>query len=85
MNIDKPHQDNDWLQMIRQRVESMSHGSVEIAIYDSKVVQLDTTRKWRLPQSLRPQLPKERSRSAVVAKKQNASTIDFHAAGGMAD
>ena len=54
MNTNNSDQKNDWLRIVKQNVESMSHGSVEIAIDDSKIIQLDTTRKWRLPTSQEP-------------------------------
>lgn len=41
---------NEWLPIIQKRVESLSYGSVEITIHDSEIVELDTTRRFRLNQ-----------------------------------
>jgi hypothetical protein len=48
MNTNNSDPQNDWLQIVQQHVESMTHGSVQIAVDDSKIVHLDTTRKFRL-------------------------------------
>jgi len=60
MSTNNSDQKNDWLQIVRRHVESMSHGSVEIAVDDSKIVHLDTTKKWRLPASQAPRKPERR-------------------------
>ena len=54
MNTNNSDQKNDWLQIVRQHVETVGHGSVAIAVDDSKIVHLDTTKKWRLPASQEP-------------------------------
>ena len=41
-------QDTDWLQIVRQHVEPLNYGSVEIVIHDSRIVQIDKTQRWRL-------------------------------------
>jgi hypothetical protein len=50
MNSDKIIDIREWLEIIQQRVESLNYGSVEITIHDSKIVELDTTRRFRLNQ-----------------------------------
>lgn len=45
----------DWLQIVRQHVEPLHYGSVEIVIHDSRIVQIDKTERWRLPEAARVQ------------------------------
>jgi hypothetical protein len=40
----------DWLEIVRQHVEPLNYGSVEIVIHDSRIVQIDKTQRWRLPE-----------------------------------
>ena len=42
---------SDWLQIVRQHVEPLNYGSVEIVIHDSRIVQIDKTQRWRLPEA----------------------------------
>jgi hypothetical protein len=62
MNPDKIIDLNEWLQVIRQRVESLNYGSVEITIHDSKIVELDTTRRFRLNQGGEPGSQREKEK-----------------------
>ena len=38
----------DWLEIVRQRVESLSFGVVQIIVHDRKVTQVERTEKIRL-------------------------------------
>jgi hypothetical protein len=75
MNSDKIIDISEWLRIVRQRVESLSYGSVEITIHDSKIVELDTTKRLRLyhrnsqperEKAKRPRLRHVSSRSGPV-------------------
>lgn len=39
---------NDWPAVVRQLVESLRFGVVQIVVHDSKVVQIERTEKMRL-------------------------------------
>lgn len=39
---------NTWLRVVRERVEAIRFGSVELTVHDSKVVQVQRTEKFRL-------------------------------------
>ena len=39
---------NTWLRVVKEHVEAISFGSVEITVHDSKVVQVQRTEKLRL-------------------------------------
>jgi hypothetical protein len=38
----------DWLAIVRQKVETLDFGVVQIVVHDSKVVQIERTEKTRL-------------------------------------
>jgi hypothetical protein len=44
------HPDQDWLQIVKRHVEPLHYGSVSIVIQDSRIIQIDKTERWRLPQ-----------------------------------
>ena len=37
-----------WVSIVRQKVESLRFGVVQIVVHDSKVVQIESTEKTRL-------------------------------------
>lgn len=39
-----------WLDIVRQSVEGVRFGRVEIVIHEGRVIQVDTTRRTRLSQ-----------------------------------
>jgi hypothetical protein len=39
----------DWLELVRQKVQSLRFGVVQIVVHDSKVTQIERTEKIRLP------------------------------------
>jgi len=46
---------SDWLDLVREKVESLRFGVVQITIHDSKVTQIDRTERTRIERS-RPAL-----------------------------
>ena len=42
--------DSLWLDRIRESVGSMNYGSIHIKIHDGKVVEIETSRKFRFSQ-----------------------------------
>jgi hypothetical protein len=38
-----------WLEIVRQRVEAMRFGSVQIVVHEGRVTQVESTEKTRLP------------------------------------
>ena len=38
----------DWLELVRQKVESLRFGAVQIKVYKSKVIEIERTEKTRL-------------------------------------
>ena len=71
MNTNNSDPKNEWLQIVKQNVESMSHGSVEIAVDDSKIVHLDTTRKFRLTKNPPPQTRRDGPPPNVIILRKN--------------
>ena len=44
MNQNSP----DWLSIVREKVETLRYGVVQIVIHDSKVTQIERTEKTRI-------------------------------------
>ena len=44
MNTDQP----DWLTIVREKVETLRYGVVQIVIHDSKVTQIERTERTRI-------------------------------------
>ena len=40
--------DTQWLELVKQRVESLEYGVVQIVVHDSRVTQIERTEKLRL-------------------------------------
>ena len=38
-----------WLDIVRQKVETMRFGSVQIVVHEGRVTQVESTEKTRLP------------------------------------
>jgi len=38
----------DWLELVREKVESLRFGFVQIVVHDSRVTQIERTEKTRL-------------------------------------
>lgn len=41
----------DWLEIVRQQVNSLRYGVVEIVVHDSQVTQIEKTERLRLDKS----------------------------------
>lgn len=39
----------EWLEIVRQKVESLRYGVVQIVVHDSRVTQIERTEKTRIP------------------------------------
>ena len=48
MPHDKRDASADWLELVREKVESLRFGVVQIVVHDSKVTQIERTEKTRL-------------------------------------
>jgi hypothetical protein len=41
----------DWMELVRQKVESLHFGVVQLIVHDGRVTQIERTEKTRLPVS----------------------------------
>jgi hypothetical protein len=41
----------DWIELVRQKVESLEFGVVQLIVHDGRVTQIERTEKTRLPVS----------------------------------
>ena len=41
----------DWIDIVRQKVESLEFGVVQLIVHDGRVTQIERTEKTRLPVS----------------------------------
>lgn len=41
----------DWLEIVREKVQSLRFGTVQIVVHDSKVTQIERTEKTRIESS----------------------------------
>jgi hypothetical protein len=48
MPHDKREASADWLELVREKVQSLRFGVVQIVVHDSKVTQIERTEKMRL-------------------------------------
>jgi hypothetical protein len=39
----------DWIDIVRQKVESLNFGVVQLIVHDGRVTQIERTEKTRLP------------------------------------
>jgi hypothetical protein len=37
----------DWVELVRQKVEALEFGSVQIVVHESRVVQVESTERYR--------------------------------------
>ena len=47
-----PHHSNpapDWIALVREKVESLRFGVVQLVVHDGRVTQIERTEKTRLP------------------------------------
>jgi hypothetical protein len=40
-----------WLEIVREKIEAMRFGSVQIVVHEGRVTQVESTEKTRLPES----------------------------------
>jgi hypothetical protein len=48
MSHDRKQSSADWLEIVRQKVQSLRFGVVQIVVHDSRVTQIERTEKTRL-------------------------------------
>jgi len=48
MPRDERYASADWLELVREKVQSLRFGVVQIVVHDSKVTQIERTEKTRL-------------------------------------
>ena len=48
MPRDQKQASADWLELVREKVQSLQFGVVQIVVHDSKVTQIERTEKTRL-------------------------------------
>ena len=48
MPHDKRDASADWLELVREKVQSLRFGVVQIVVHDSRVTQIERTEKTRL-------------------------------------
>jgi hypothetical protein len=44
----------DWLTLVREKVESLRFGVVQLVVHDGRVTQIERTEKTRLPATREP-------------------------------
>lgn len=44
----------DWLALVREKVESLRYGVVQLVVHDGRVTQIERTEKTRLSAGQRP-------------------------------
>jgi len=51
------HPSTHWLKLVQEAVESADFGTVQIKVHGGEVVQIETTRKIRIPSTSSPAVP----------------------------
>lgn len=46
----------DWIALVRDKVERLRYGVVQLVVHDGRVTQIECTEKTRLPASSAPHL-----------------------------
>lgn len=49
-----------WIGIVRQKVEAMRFGSVQIIVHEGRVTQVESTEKTRLPDAVAPVLARKK-------------------------
>ena len=47
----------DWIALVRQNVEGLRYGVVQLVVHDGRVTQIERTEKTRLPAARAPHVP----------------------------
>lgn len=58
-NAPAPTAGPDWLVLVREKVESLRFGVVQIVVHDRKVTQIERTEKTRLDAATKPRPQRE--------------------------
>ncbi|MFZ4767739.1 MAG: YezD family protein [Roseimicrobium sp.] len=58
-NIQETTTAEPWLDIVRQKVEAMRFGSVQIVVHEGRVTQVESTEKTRLPSEVAASAPKK--------------------------
>lgn len=45
----------DWIALVREKVESLRYGVVQLVVHEGRVTQIERTEKTRLPATRDPQ------------------------------
>jgi len=62
----------DWLSIVREKVETLRYGVVQIVIHDSKVTQIERTERTRIES----RSPAEPSRPAINRSSDRPDTLE---------
>jgi hypothetical protein len=54
MTAETEDSERDWLELVREKVQSLRFGVVQIVVHDSKVTQIERTEKTRLDGAAAP-------------------------------
>jgi len=49
MNFSSDAATPDWITLVREKVESLRYGVVQLVVHDGRVTQIERTEKTRLP------------------------------------
>jgi len=55
ISTSSPTPSPDWLALVREKVEGLRYGIVQLTVHDGRVTQIERTEKTRLPASREPQ------------------------------
>jgi len=50
----RPTETPDWIALVREKVESLRYGVVQLVVHDGRVTQIERTEKTRLPAARGP-------------------------------
>ena len=53
-NLSDPASVPDWIALVREKVESLRYGVVQLVVHDGRVTQIERTEKTRLPATREP-------------------------------
>lgn len=48
-SIPAPVPSNDWVAIVREKVEGLRYGIVQLVVHDGRVTQIERTEKTRIP------------------------------------
>lgn len=53
-NLPLPDTTPDWVALVREKVEGLRYGVVQLVVHDGRVTQIERTEKTRLPAAREP-------------------------------